>query len=274
MLILPVLTPCSPAVGPGAAPRGEAERGQLPRPWREEDGPIWTQLSARLQSHFCGESTRYFLCEQAVGVFPRSGHRWNWFLVVEHGHSAGVCVLGSRSRSPSSACVSGLPSARWPWPLALCLDWMEGALLAVHRPCPGPPCMPSWEALFCSVETRASRLAEAQPSWRQASGCGAAWQAVGPVPGPEASFLLVPQMQRQVLLLCEPWHLGSQPFCVCVCRPLQMCRRQSGWGQTSVWGVVGHGCCMSLLSDVWAIGPWVCCQADVRVCAAPAPRTV
>ena len=90
-----------------------------------------------------------------------------------------VSVLGSRSRSPSSACVSGLPSARWPWPLALCLDWMEGALLAVHRPCPGPPCMPSWEALFCSVETRVSRLAEAQPSWRQASGCGAAMAGGG-----------------------------------------------------------------------------------------------
>lgn len=39
-LIRTFLTPRSPAVGPGAAPRGEAERSQLPGPWREEDGAV------------------------------------------------------------------------------------------------------------------------------------------------------------------------------------------------------------------------------------------
>lgn len=56
---LPLFCPHSPAVGPGAAPRGEAERGQLPRARRQEDGAVRPQLPAGLQSHFCGESTRY-----------------------------------------------------------------------------------------------------------------------------------------------------------------------------------------------------------------------
>ena len=57
--------PHSPALGPGAAPGGEAECGQRPRPRREEDGPLRPQLSAGLQGHFCGESTRYFLLKPA-----------------------------------------------------------------------------------------------------------------------------------------------------------------------------------------------------------------
>ena len=57
--------PHSPALGPGAAPRGEAECGQRPRPRREEDGPLRPQLSSGLQGHFCGESTRYFFLKPA-----------------------------------------------------------------------------------------------------------------------------------------------------------------------------------------------------------------
>lgn len=39
-LTLTFLAPRSPEVCPGAAPRGEAERSQLPGPRREEDGPV------------------------------------------------------------------------------------------------------------------------------------------------------------------------------------------------------------------------------------------